>query len=364
MPNTPDDAAVRDATAAWLAGTGRAAGRLGSRLYEALLVAAADDLRRDGAASATWTVLAPVTPAPDGSALPLRFMAAVHRLVLEGRAPELAAFNPSVGGDGDPARAWPAFRATLLAHAATLPDLIRRPCQTNEVGRSAALLGGFLVVARATGLPLRLLEVGASAGLNVRWDRFRYVQRHGSWGPADSPVVLDGDSDLPAELLAQPVTVASRQGCDADPVDPATPEGRLALSAAVWADQTVRFQRLAGALRIAAEVPARVDAAPVGVWLPARLAEPALGTATVVYHSVVRQYVPEEQRRAMDAALAEAAARATPDAPLAWLRMEPEHHIRSEMDVDLTLWPGGRSARIARVGAHGDPVHWLGWPTR
>lgn len=361
MPNA-SDAALREATAAWLEGTGLACGRAGSPLYAALLVAAADDLRHGGAASATWSVLAPVTPAPEGSALPLRLMAAVHRLVLEGRAPALAAFYPSVGGGGDPERAWPAFRATLTAHAAVLPDLVRRPCQTNEVGRSAALLGGFLTVARTTGLPLRLLEVGASAGLNLRWDRFRYVHRHGAWGPPDSPVVLDGDSDLPAELLGQPVAVASRRGCDAQPVDPSTREGRLALAAAVWADQTVRFRRLEGALRIAAEVPARVDAAAVGEWLPARLAEPVPGTATVVYHSVVRQYVPDDQRRAMDAALADAAARASRDAPLAWLRMEPEHVIRSEMDVDLTLWPDGGSGRIARVGAHGDPVRWLRWP--
>jgi hypothetical protein len=36
------------------------------------------------------------------------------------------------------------------------------------------LIGGFLRVAAMTRRPLRLLEVGSSAGLNLRWDHYRY----------------------------------------------------------------------------------------------------------------------------------------------------------------------------------------------
>src|SRR4029077_13976724 len=108
--------------------------------------------------------------------------------VLTGRLPDLARHYPSTGGDGDPEAAWPAFRTALDLHRDEISALVARPCQTNEVGRSAALVGGFLEVAHRTGLPLRILEIGASAGLNLRWDRYRYEARSGGWGDRDSPV--------------------------------------------------------------------------------------------------------------------------------------------------------------------------------
>ena len=113
---------------------------------------ASDDAASGGPA---WDVLRGHEADPTGSALALRFMGAVHRVVLQGRAPELARFYPSVDGTaaGDP---WPAFRSVLGQHAARLREDVTRPVQTNEVGRSAALLGGFLLVAGRTGLPLRV----------------------------------------------------------------------------------------------------------------------------------------------------------------------------------------------------------------
>ena len=51
------------------------------------------------------------------------------------------------------------------------------------------IVGGFLAVAAHTGLPLRTFEVGASAGLNLRWDRFFYEARGATWGP---PLVARG----------------------------------------------------------------------------------------------------------------------------------------------------------------------------
>src|SRR5216684_432374 len=101
-------------------------------------------------------------------------MGAVHWLVLEGKVPELALYYPSAGGSRPLEEAWPAFRATVEQNAAALRQLVLHPVQTNEVARSCGLLGGFLMVARETGLPLRLLELGTSAGLNLRWDRYWY----------------------------------------------------------------------------------------------------------------------------------------------------------------------------------------------
>src|SRR5205085_9786921 len=155
--------------------------------------------------------------------LALRFMAAVHRLVLLGEAPGLAEFYPSAGGNRPAAEAWPAFEAMLEEHAEELIAGVARPCQTNEVGRSAALILGFLEVARWTPLPMRLLELGASAGLNLRWDHYRYEAAGRSWGDPASPVVLKDRYEEPVPALEGKPVVAERRGCDASPLDPTTP---------------------------------------------------------------------------------------------------------------------------------------------
>src|SRR5205823_14228296 len=84
-------------------------GRLGSPLYAALLTAAAADLLAGGVVRRLLTG----RRWPPGAALALRLTAALHQLVLEGRAPALAAYFPSVGGTGDPRLAWPAAAALL-----------------------------------------------------------------------------------------------------------------------------------------------------------------------------------------------------------------------------------------------------------
>jgi hypothetical protein len=279
-------------------------------------------------------------------------MAAVHRLVLTGRAPDLARFYPSAGGDAARKGAWEAFRRALEQRGADVAELVLLPCQTNEVGRSAALLFGFLEVAAATGLPLRVLEIGASAGLNLRFDRFHYGGGGASWGDAASPVDLTGLWDEPPEHVGSSLRVAERRGCDPRPIDPTSPEGRLSLSASIWADQTHRFDRLRGALELAARVPAAVDAASVEGWLPERLAALPSGAATVVYQSVVDEYLSAETRTAFHACLRQAGARATASSPLAWVRVEPVSHVRHH-GVRVVTWPGGDEKLVAVCGAHG-----------
>jgi hypothetical protein len=74
-----------------------------------------------------------------------------------------------------------------------------------------------------------------------------------------------------------------------------------------------------------------------------------------VYHSVVDEYLTDETRRAFHAALAEAGARATAEAPLAWVRVEPADRVRQHA-VTVTLWPGGGTRQVALAGAHGTNV--------
>jgi hypothetical protein len=248
------------------------------------------------------------------------------------------------------------MRDTLGHNVAELRDSLDLPVQTNEVGRCSALLFGFLAVSAETRLPLRLLEVGASAGLNLRWDRYAYEAKQFSWGPDKSPLRLQFELEGQPPELPRNIEIASRRGCDAAPIDPTTPEGCLSLLTFIWPDQSERITRMRAALEIAATEDVAIDREPAAPWARRVLAEPVPNTATVIYHSIVSQYLSDGERDALFGGIAEAGARATADAPLAWLRMEPAD---DRANLDLTVWPGGEARHLARVGYHGTPVELL-----
>jgi hypothetical protein len=237
----------------------------GSPLTAALLYGAADDHEAGGP---TARVLAAVEDEPSGSVVSLRFAGALHRLVLERQAPELALYYPSVGGSAPSDDLWPVARRVVELQCAALAEGVRRPVQTNEVGRAAALYGGLLHVAAQTGLPIRLLEVGASAGLNLHVDRFAYDLADGVvLGDAESPVRLSRPWEGAFPPNDVPLSIASRAGCDPAPLDPASEADRLTLTSYVWADQVERFERLRGALRIAQRHPVAIEALPASAFL-------------------------------------------------------------------------------------------------
>ena len=335
----------------------------GSPLYGRLLSSMAEDL---GAGGPTLALLAPHRDDSRGSVVPLRLMAAVHRLVLDGRAPELAPWFPSawpVGAAPHPAGdPWPALRALMVDEREALAAGLHQGVQTNEVGRSAALAPGLLLVAARTGLPLRIVEMGASAGLNLRFDRYYYEAADESWGDPASPLRFDDVYDGQPNLNVA-ATVAERLGCDPAPIDATTEAGRHLLRSFVWPDQAARLARLDAALAIAAEVPVHLEQARAGEWVPARLGELAPGRATVVMHSIVAQYVPKPERQAVAAAIEAAGSSATRDRPVAWLRMEPNTMSTVRADITLRLWDGerhhGEEELLGRTGFHGRPVEWL-----
>ncbi len=327
----------------------------GSPLTAALLHGAAAEIGRPGPVR---DLLAPLEADRPGTVPSLRFVGALHRLVLERQAPALALHYPSVGGTAPPAGAWGAARE-LVSDEPRLVELVGAPVQTNEVGRSAALYGGLLHVAHDTGLPIRLLEVGASAGLNLRVDAFAYEVGETVLGDPASPVRLHEpwSGRLPPQV---PLVIAERRGCDPAPLDPASTHDRLTLTSYVWADQVERFERLRRGLDVAARVPAVVEALPASQFLARELAHPVLGVATVVWHSVVWQYLAPDERAALLRLLDEAGARATPRAPLARLSLEPDQlgDGRFRFAVTLITWPGGRRRVLADARGHGPPVVW------
>ena len=344
MTETP-----QQAIAAQLQWQADACRMIGSELYAGLLERAAADVDGGGPA---WEILRGHERDPRFSVLGLRFLGAVNRLVLTGREPALADAYAS----RDVPQAWERLRETLARNAAELRGSLERPVQTNEVGRCAALLFGFLAVSAETGLPLRLLEVGASAGLNLRWDRYAYAADRFSWGPDESPLRLQFELEGELPELPPGVEIASRRGCDAAPIDPTTSEGRLALLSFIWPDQGERIVRMHGALESAATEEVSVDRESAAPWARRMLAEPVPEQATVIYHSIVSQYLGDDERDALFSSIREAGERATGDAPLAWLRMEPAD---DRANLELTLWPGGEDRHLARVGYHGTPVQLL-----
>jgi hypothetical protein len=345
VPALPEEGATIDAL---LRFQSRACGALGSPLYEDLLRRAADDFERRGP---THAVLDGHEDDPGGSALALRLTGAVHRLALDGTAPELAERYRST--DGRHELTWRAFSGVLERHRGRLRSLVEMPVQTNEVGRCAALLPGFLAVSAETGLPLRLLEVGAAAGLILRWSAYRYETEGFAWGPPDSPLRIRFELEGERMPAATSATVVERRGCDASPIDLSGEDGRLTLLSYICPDQVLRLERARAAIELAAALPALVEQAAAPEWIAARLAETAPGRATVVYHSIVMQYLSEPERGAFEAAIREAGARAGAEAPLAWLRMEP---AGERAELRLARWPAGEDRRLGLAGYHGTPV--------
>jgi hypothetical protein len=322
---------------------------IGSPLYAGLLEKAAADVETRGP---IWEVLRGHEDDPRFSVLGLRLLGTVNRMVLTGREPQLATAYERANVP----EAWAALRETVERNLEELRPLVDLPVQTNEVGRCSALLFGFLTVAAETGMPLCLLEVGASAGLNLRWDRFRYAADGFAWGPANSALRLELDLEGEPGPLPIAVEVAERRGCDANPIDVTTPAGRLSLLSYIWPDQPERIERMEAALKVAETLPVSIERDTAAAWTERTLATPRPGRATVVYHSIVSQYLSDEERASFFGQVEAAGARASADAPLAWLRMEPAD---DRANVDLTVWPGGEERRLARVGYHGSPVELL-----
>lgn len=330
-----------------------ACGVVGSRLYQRILEGVLEDMRLGGV---SHRLLDERDDDPFGSALALRLLGTVHRIVLEGRAPRLAALYPSVGGDPDAGDPAAVFLATLEEHVEEVDARITDGVQTNEVGRSAALAGGYAEVMRRTGLPLRVLEIGASAGLNLRFDHYAYDTGITVAGDPASPVRFSGMWVGDPPVLPARFEVAERRGCDRNPLDPASASDRLTLLSYVWPDQPERIARLRAALDIAQHVPVAIDRADAADWARAQVSEVEPGLATVVVHSIVLQYLPPERRRRFHEALTGAGARATTVAPVAWLRMEPATEEAAE--VRLTMWPGAEERVLATAGYHGHPIRW------
>ncbi|MFV0474700.1 MAG: DUF2332 domain-containing protein [Pikeienuella sp.] len=329
---------------------GVACRRLGSRFMAKLLprlAAAPIGNTRFGARIADWP------GEPEADALALRAAGALHGLALSGRAPAFAALYPSAEGSDEAMLA-----AVIAAHDDWLSPWLDSPPQTNEAARSGALLGGLLSIAAATGMEIELLEIGASAGLNLIPDLYRYDLGGRRWGEADAAPGIDCAWRNGAPPLDAPLKIAARAGVDLRPVDPARRPSPLL--AYIWPDQPARLARARAALERLAKTDIRVETGDAAEWLAARLAaEQPAGRVRVVMHSIMWLYLPERTRAAIDDAIAQAGARADASHPLARLSMEGDG-VKGSAALTVTLWPGGVPRLLARACYHGSWVDWVG----
>ena len=272
----------------------------------------------------------------------LRIMATVHRLAIERRIPAVARWLPTLGGHSpctaaDEGTFGRAVVQSLLDNREALDDGMARTPQTNETGRAALLRCALSREDRGT--PVRLHEIGASAGLNLRAD------------------LLPGVPALEAGPLPP---IALRRGCDLDPVDVATTEGRTLLSSYIWVDDVERFARLARAMDVARSTPAellRTDAADFVAGMDVEA-----GSTTVLWHSAMWLYLPSTTRAAVQNGIRALGGRATADAPFVHVSWEWDDSGAPDaaFQLQVTRWAGtaddGLPRTIAVGRSHGEDV--------
>jgi hypothetical protein len=284
---------------------------------------------------------------------------AVHYLLLTGATHPLGAYYPSLHGESaaDPADAGPALLDFCRAYHDELAGLVRtRLVQTNVVKRAAGLRVALWAVGRRCSQPVHLIEVGASAGIHLHADRYRYVVSGRAFGRPHAAITIETQwrgPGSPPDLDDVPV-IATRTGVDLHPVQVTDPDERRWLRALIWPENRHEADLLTAALEsVAADPPVilagdAIDVCPsLGRSLPS-------GEPRVVFHAATRMHVPEARRAAFDQAIDSIAE----DGPLyhAWQepRSAPHHGLAGGPGETLDLHGPGdvRAVPLARVDGH------------
>ena len=293
--------------------------------------------------------------APLADALPLRIAGGIHALHLSGGAPELSPIYRGI-----PADDAGIVEAVMLGHEAQLLPWLDGPPQTNEAGRSANFIAAMLWLA-SKGLPPRFecLEIGSSAGINLMLDRYGYDLGGVKVGPAD-PVMHFAPEWKGAPPPDEQIEIVSARGCDVAPVDLTDPAQALRLKAYIWPEHSVRFDRLEAAIAAAGERRPDISKINAADFVTRELARPqAAGTTRMLMHSIVWQYVPEDQQRRVTEAMETAGSAATAEKPLAWVMVEADRTVHRHA-LKVRYWPGGKEeTQLTWSHPHGADIEWL-----
>lgn len=321
----------------------------------ARVCAALRDLVRSDADGAVLERVRSWDGAPLADALPLRLAGGIHALHLGGKEPALAPLYADMPRDDDQA----VIGATLIRHEAALLPWLDGPPQTNEAGRSSNFIAAMLWLADKGLAPrFECLEIGSSAGINLMLDRYHYDLGGVAVGPEPGAMRFapEWQGDPPPDHA---IEIVSTKGCDVAPVDLTDPDQALRLKAYIWPEHTVRFERMAAAITEATKRPPDLVRMNAADFIEAELARPQVaGTTRILMHSIVWQYVPDDQKARVTAAMEAAGARATADRPLAWVALEA-NRVMHVHEMVVRFWPGGEDGEIVtRAHPHGV---WIGW---
>lgn len=296
-------------------------------------------------------------------AMPLRLAGGFHHLLLSGADGRLADVYREATTD----QAAVDSLVLDLTHQfdARLLPWLDGPPQTNEAGRAASIMAGLLWLAQRVRAPrFDLIELGASAGVNTMIDRYFFRLGDTEVGPPDSPMRIAPEwrgTSPPAPPAGFAITGV--KGCDIAPINLADPESALRLKAYVWPDATERMARIDAAIALASDQPPDLIAADAGDFAATMLARPhQLGTARLMFHSIMWQYMPAATQARITAAFEAKGAEATPDTPLGWIALETDPAtFRHELRV--RLWNGrvhrGEEYLLSHAHPHGAWVEWL-----
>ncbi|MEP2830180.1 DUF2332 family protein [Parvibaculum sp.] len=293
---------------------------------------------------------------PQNDALPLRVAGGFHALRRQGAVALSAAYPPN---EVDDEALWHALDAAIAEHDLFLTRFLDSAPQTNEVSRSSAILGGMLHIAKRTGLPLDLYEIGASAGLNLGFDAYGYELGAARWGDAASAVRIVSEWQGTMPPLDAELRVVSRKGSDLNPLDASDAALRERLLSYIWPDQTARLARIEAALEATARAGTRIEKADAADWVEREFGRPGeKGRARVLMHTIMWQYLAAPTQARIEAAMEKAGEGATKDAPVAWLWVEQDEKENISAGVRLRLWPEGSDEELGRADFHGRWVRW------
>lgn len=351
MASEADVRAAFDVQVGW-------ARRMGAGVTERIVTALPAALDRS---TATGRAVLGWRGEPVADALVLRLLGGLHALHRAGADPALSRLF--AGEEREPDAAVSALHAAIAEYDAALLPWLDGPPQTNEVGRSAALMTGLLHLARRYGPRLELIEIGSSAGLNLMIGDYAIDLGGVRVGPADAALSLAPEwrgPPPPAPEAGAPVEIVAARGVDVAPIDLADAAQAARLQAYVWVDDVVRQERLARAIALLRRRGVALDRGDAADWLAQRLAEPqAAGVTRVIVHSVVWQYLPAATRERVAALIEAAGARATAKRPTGWVAMEPSRD-HADFEVRVRGWPGGEQAVVARTHPHAAWIEGVG----
>lgn len=294
--------------------------------------------------------------APLADALPLRAAGGLHALHLAGTAPGLAPIYADAEDINDAA----IVAGVVASHEEALRPWLDGPPQTNEAGRSSNFVAAMLWLADQ-GLPPRFdcLEIGSSAGINLMLDRYHYDLGGVQVGPEPGAIAFAPEwrGHHPPQRR---IEIVGMVGCDVAPVDLTDPAQALRLKAYIWPEQAVRFARMDAAIAAAYAKKPDLVRATAADFVEAALKKPqAGGTTRVLMHSIVWQYVPEDQQARVTAAMEAAGAEASAERPLAWIALEANRTMHRH-ELVVRHWPGdGTPKMLGQSHAHGAWVEWL-----